>query len=421
MGKMIINCGGGGINLEEVTGTTSDLIKGKSAYLQGSDDPQTGTLELTGNATAAYVYSGKTFYSTDPKSKLTGTMTVSSILSFSAAVYSSTAITFSWKNPAKGLFSGVIIRGKTGSYPASITDGTQYYKGAGNNTTANGTSSATVSSFAAGTKYYFAVFSYCTCSAGELQSGRLFTAVATTSTVIMKTFTASGSYTVPAGYRKIDIFCVGGGGGGGGSPYCGGAGAGGKTKTVTGMAVAPGTTYTLTVGAGGAGAKRLGTSNKSGETGGTSSFGALCAAAGGAGGNGTIGGNGGSGGGGSGGSHSSAQGGSGGTNGGAGNGGYNAKGGAGQGTTTRAWSSASGTLYSGGGGGGGTSRSNFPGGRGGAGGGGDGGSGNDSAGSPAAANTGGGGGGGAYHEGDSDYKCEAGGNGGSGIVLIKLY
>lgn len=129
-----------------MTGTPSDLINGQERVPPRSDEPRRHP-ELTGNATAAYVYSGKTFYSTDPKVKLTGTMTISSILSFSAAVYSSTAITFSWKNPAKGPFSGVIVIGKTGSYPASITDGTQYYKGAGNNTSANGTSSATVSKF----------------------------------------------------------------------------------------------------------------------------------------------------------------------------------------------------------------------------------------------------------------------------------
>ncbi|SEU23742.1 hypothetical protein SAMN05216313_1954, partial [Enterocloster lavalensis] len=38
MGKIIIH-GGGGISLEDVTATQSDLIKGKTAYLQGQDDP----------------------------------------------------------------------------------------------------------------------------------------------------------------------------------------------------------------------------------------------------------------------------------------------------------------------------------------------------------------------------------------------
>ena len=80
MGKMIIVVGGG-ISLEDVTATQSDLIKGKTAYLQGQDDPLPGTLELTGNAQAAHVLAGETFYATDPKDKQTGTMTVNSLLS----------------------------------------------------------------------------------------------------------------------------------------------------------------------------------------------------------------------------------------------------------------------------------------------------------------------------------------------------
>lgn len=49
-------------------------MKGKTAYVKGADEPQSGTLELTGNATDVYVYPGKTYYSTDPKTKRTGTM-----------------------------------------------------------------------------------------------------------------------------------------------------------------------------------------------------------------------------------------------------------------------------------------------------------------------------------------------------------
>lgn len=57
-----------------MTATQSDVIKGKTAYLQGQDDPLPGMLELTGNATDIYVYPGKTYYSTNPKVKRTGTM-----------------------------------------------------------------------------------------------------------------------------------------------------------------------------------------------------------------------------------------------------------------------------------------------------------------------------------------------------------
>ena len=55
-------------------------------------------------------------------------------------------------------------------------------------------------------------------------------------------FTAGGSYTVPAGYTRMDLFAVGGGSSGNmaqtGTDYNNtafGGGAGGYTKTVTGI------------------------------------------------------------------------------------------------------------------------------------------------------------------------------------------
>jgi hypothetical protein len=60
-------------------------------------------------------------------------------------------------------------------------------------------------------------------------------------------FTTSGTFTVAAGVKSVDVLIIGGGGGGG--PRGGGGGAGGmQTQTVT---VTPGT-YTVTIGAGGA-------------------------------------------------------------------------------------------------------------------------------------------------------------------------
>lgn len=253
---------------------------------------------------------------------------------------------------------------------------------------------------------------------------------------ISKTFTASGSYTIPTGYTKADLFVVGGGGkawsGGHGAFGSGGAG-GGRTATKIGLAISSGQKATVTIGAGGT------TGNSTGPSGGTTSIifpnftlqalGGETQTDGS-----TSGGSGGSGGGGA--SyfrygHQYNPGGTGGSNGGNGAnvvGNYETTyGGKGQGKTTRAWGSSSGTLYAGGGGGSGgcsgaysTSFSN--GGPGGAGGGGRGGNGNGynkrgEDGVAGTANTGGGGGGG----GSGDGSSGAGGNGGSGIALLKLY
>ena len=52
--------------------TPDDVIKGVTFGTE--EGLKTGTLELTGNATASQVLTGRTFYTTNPKSKQTGTM-----------------------------------------------------------------------------------------------------------------------------------------------------------------------------------------------------------------------------------------------------------------------------------------------------------------------------------------------------------
>ncbi len=405
--------------------------------------------QTSATAVAGDIISSKTAFVNGVK--ITGTLAVQSILSFSAAPYSATQVTFTWKNPAKGAFSGVIIVGKTGAYPTSISDGTRWYKGSGNNTAANGTSSATVGGFALNTQYYFRAFSYALKSNAEWVHATSYTATAKTVRG-QQNFTASGTFTVPAGVRSIDIFCVGGGAAGSpgkdnGSPYYGGAGGGsGYTATKKAYAVTPGQTFAVTVGAGG---KSFNGSNseKTGH-GSATSFGSVLSANGGRTGyerrmsgssyytdSNTYGGNGGSGGGtgavGTNGVRYGGAGGSDGANGGAAynsNGTQNANGGIGQGTTTRAFGESSGTLYAGAGGGGTQNSSGYSSGNGGAGGGGKGGyatvkSEEDNTYNfykpvDGTANTGGGGGGG-HDTSVIAITHYQGGNGGSGICIVR--
>lgn len=371
--------------------TAAKLLSGQAAF------GISGTATSDATATDAYVYAGKTYYRNGVKG--TGTLSVQSILSFSTAVYSSTAIAFTWKNPAKGPFSGIIIVGKTGGYPTSITDGTRYYKGVGNNSAASGTSSATISSFVGGTTYYFRGFSYAIKDNTEWVHTTTYTASATT-TKGQQVFTSSGTFTVPANVRTIDIFCVGGGGGGrsGYSLEPGAGGGGGYTKTVSDYAVTPGGTFAVSIGAGGGVA----------QAGGSTSFGSVVVANGGSAGLTFGGGDGGSGGGGSG-EDWGGNGGSDGSNGVDGSEGY---GGIGQGTSTRAFGEPTNTLYAGGGGGG----AKITNGAGGSGGGGAGGDIYDGWAVAGTANTGGGGGGGAQHASDASKDGKAGG---SGICIIR--
>ena len=435
----IVGGGGGGVGSDELTSLLSDVVKGKTAVTSDSnDDPGVGTLELTGNAVAAHVLTGESFYTTDPKNKIVGVMTVNSVLSFSVAAYSGRRVLLKWQNPyaAPGRpYCGVIIKWRSGSYPpVEGWDGTfeGVYVGVGSSTTPGGWSEVYVDMPNLNTTYYFTLTTYATTNLGhDLYSNGYgdpnspMHAICTTAATSIIQITYTQNYTVPLGFTSADIFCVGGGGGGGtGYRFTkeayqqGGGGAGsGYTNTAYNIGVTAGQVLNCIVGAGGSGqAGYRGTGARGGSTSVARNGVILCNADGGYGGKGAS-------------SGSNASGGSSGGAGGyndldsnpyirAGEGGKSDGGGwsnaPGQGRTTRAFGEGGNTLYAGGGGGGGVSRGvPGPGGAGGGGGGG----GETNLGNPGGANTGGGGGGG----GGASYGNEMyGGTGGSGVILIRL-
>jgi len=74
-----------------------------------------------------------------------------------------------------------------------------------------------------------------------------------TSAQINLTIKGTQNYTIPVGYTKMDIFCVGAGGSGAfdsDSRQGGGGGGGGYTKTVLNISVTAGQVLAVTVGAG---------------------------------------------------------------------------------------------------------------------------------------------------------------------------
>lgn len=412
MGKILMTGAGGGAASDECTAMLAHVLAGETAVTSDSgDEPGIGT------------------------------MTVNSLLSFSVAVSSGKRVLATWKNPKAAVgkpYSGVYIRYSTSGYPGK-TGGTQIYKGAGNNTASEGMSSVYLDMPALGTTYYFSIYPYVTCSAGEM-TGDVLNATGATAGQINKTFTSSQTYVIPEGYTLMDVFCVGGGscgiGGNNASNFAnccgGGGGAGGRTITKKNIAISSGQSLAIIIGAG------VSASNIKGN-GGTSSVSrsgsVLASAAGGSGWSKTY-------------AYDRGQGSSGGSGGGCGawydpdmssshvrnpptngasNGGsatgnaYSGSGwagGTGQGTTTRAFGESSGTLYAGGGGGGGFDISGLMyGGAGGSGGGGSGSGARGGNGSAATANTGSGGGGGS----GGTSLAGNGGNGASGIVLLRLH
>ena len=73
MGNILIAGFGSAVDLDVVTAEAGDIVAGK-VIVDKNGNPLTGTLSLSGNAGTGDVRRGKTFYSTNPKSKQTGTM-----------------------------------------------------------------------------------------------------------------------------------------------------------------------------------------------------------------------------------------------------------------------------------------------------------------------------------------------------------
>ena len=382
----------------------SKLMKNQSAF------GISGTATSDATATAAYIRSGYTAYVNG--SKITGSMSVSSLVSFSVATYSTTQVTATWRWPSKGPYSGVAICGKTGGYPANIGD-SRLYTGSGSNYNLGATTSVIIGGLQPGQTYYFAAWVYCNTNNGDMYSA-CRQATAATKPQGQQTFTSSGTFTVPAGVTSIDVFCVGGGGAGhrgetGGSHHDGGrGGCSGCTSTRKGIAVSPGQQFPVTVGAG-AYWSQYSSSSWILYSPGNSSFGSLVSAEAGDPSNSSYGNMnwfGGSGGGSEGSEGRAASAG-------ASDGNDGAAQNFGQGSTTRAFGESGNTLYAGGGGGGGSKE--YPSGAaGGSGGGGNGGGeGGDGAnGTPGTGSAGGGGGG-------RTAGATLGGAGGSGCVIVR--
>lgn len=405
----------------------SGLLAGASVTIPGGYHNEAGKVTAaslasqTGGATAEdrYVYSGRTYWKDGVLR--TGGMTVSSVVSFSVAAYSTDQVIATWKWPSTGPYSGVAICAKTGGYPTNINDG-RVYTGVGSSSALGSSSSVVIGGLAVGTTYYFRIWVYCTTSAGDLYSTTR-DATCTTTARGQQIFTTSGTFTVPKNVKKVQVFLVGAGGAGNdfssGYPSVydtnityqlgGGGGGGGYTKTQY-VDVTDGQQINVVVGAGGY------------SDGGQSSFGSVIAEGGKISTRKCDGGNGGSGGGYGGSGRQSQTTVSNGTNGGS-NGASGAshsvvmnRVGSGQGTTTRAFGESSGTLYAGAGGGGIAYRFGIKA-YGGSGGGGNGSGPSDEGPATAgAANTGGGGGGGGYDYGTS---TNYGKQGGSGIVIVR--
>lgn len=139
---------------------TSQMLSGYQGWVNGTK--VTGTItSLAGgtyNASSAkQTISCKGKYMTSDI--VINSPNVQSILSFNFASRDYEYANFKWKNPAKGAYQGIVVRGKKGGYPENINDGNLIYNGYGTNKAANGTSYSASQKCGEGT-WYFRAYSY---------------------------------------------------------------------------------------------------------------------------------------------------------------------------------------------------------------------------------------------------------------------
>lgn len=162
-----------------------------AGYHNGSGKVTANSLSSQTSATAGAgdIRSGKTAWVNG--SRISGTLAVTSAISFSAAALSSSKIRISWKNPSKGPWQGVFIQMSTSGNPGA-SGGTRAYTGAGNNpSSAGGSNYVDITGLAAGTTYYFTCTSYC----NNLGNGASYNVSAATWNSLVQVF-PTGAYTI---------------------------------------------------------------------------------------------------------------------------------------------------------------------------------------------------------------------------------
>lgn len=126
MGRVLMTGGGGGADLDVITAAADDVLSGK-VIVDKDGNPLTGTLTLSGNAGAADVLSGKTFYTTNPKSKQTGTMGT-----LAGGTYTPSTSQQTISCSGKKMTSNVIIKGDSNLVAGNILNGKSIFGVTGN-------------------------------------------------------------------------------------------------------------------------------------------------------------------------------------------------------------------------------------------------------------------------------------------------
>lgn len=189
--------------LASITGlTAAKIAKGKTYF------GIAGTYTSDATASSSDIKKGKTAFVNGVL--VIGTLIAQSPSNVSTQTNGPTSITLSWYNPSVGPFAGVQIRMSTSGYPGK-TGGSVVYTGVGSNTAKNGKSSVAITGLSGNTQYYFTVYGQC--GTLDTSEGYLNISAKTALSRGSQTFLTSGIFTVPDYVYEIEACIVGAGGG----------------------------------------------------------------------------------------------------------------------------------------------------------------------------------------------------------------
>lgn len=248
------------------TGIAQVTVRRKTTFTVSTDTKTDGSVLSTSPASVSSVNVN------DTTTKNITHIRVYSTPNLSAGVWSSKKgyVYYADSSISDDRFSGIYIRYKANSAPSSLTDGTAFADGKGQSLAISNTVTKigfTTGELIANTQYYYLGAVYLTVGSTKYYANTKtanWKCIAVASAAQGNSL-ASGTWEVPAGVRRITVFCCGGGGAGGcGGAYSysnssgtlydyvyGGGGGGGGYCASNSLDVIPGQKATVTVGPGG--------------------------------------------------------------------------------------------------------------------------------------------------------------------------
>lgn len=267
MGRVWMQGGGGGADLDVITAGAGNVLAGR-VTVDREGEPVAGTMPdrgarvhgtdngvnedgiwtripygyyRDGSREDSWVYRS----ASEMKDTVINAYGIASVTNFKIAQYAHRQLQLTWARPGNGkMWSGIRVCGKQGGYPGNPEDGAIKFDTA---------DTYRITDILAAGMWYFRAWNYVTVRDGRWYGGYAEAAINNSAINGAQTLSAgAGVWTVPAGVRKIRYILVGHGGTGGYSDdyfedQCWGAGGGGGYFVSGYMDVSPGQQITWVI------------------------------------------------------------------------------------------------------------------------------------------------------------------------------